>query len=75
MTTKRTRLSYTQLPCGLKLRLDVDSGDFDFRGDLGQLEGKPIRYLQLSIVSDTENLMALSAFFLERAREVLLDSD
>ena len=64
---------YTELPCGLKLRLDVETGGFDLVGDIGGVDGEFPPKIHLKIVSGPVNLMALSAFFLARAKEALKD--
>ena len=63
---------YTTLPCGLKLRLNVETGSFNLVGDLGGNDNATVSLpnkIQLNIVASPKNLMALSAFFLARARE------
>lgn len=61
---------YTKIPCGLRLRLDMESDILELKGDMGQPDGSEDAYTKLTgIVTTTENLMALSAFFLARAQE------
>ena len=77
-------MRYTNLPCGLKIRLDVKTGCLDTIGDLGvapESGHRLVRYrhgspediskerIHLNIVTSTNNLLALSKFFLERAIE------
>jgi len=67
-----TNTRFTVLPCGLKLRLNVIDGEFILKGDMGQAgTGHPTRetVTRLIIVTSTQNLLALSAFFLARAQE------
>ncbi len=77
MPKKNTR--YTKMPCGLRLRLNVESGHFDLVGDLGGgASGTTLnlpKHMSLNIVASPKNLMALSAFFLARAREAQLCCD
>ena len=65
---------FTVLPCGLKLRLNVETGEFILRGDMGHRDPK-LMITKLNIVTNTENLLALAAFFLARAQENLLQND
>ena len=57
---------YTTLPCGMKLRLNVETGGFDLVGNLGK--GLPDK-IHLDIVSTSTNLMAVLAFFLAQVQE------
>ena len=67
---------YTTLPCGLRLRLDVRTGDFDLRGDMGQNSANAsAEHTHLTIIARPKNLMALSAFFLARAQEARENGD
>ncbi len=74
MPKKNTR--YTVMPCGLKLRMNVGTGNFELVGEVG-FSGFPHpdtddSKLNLNIVASPGNLMALSAFFLARAQEAEL---
>ena len=69
---KRT---YTTPPCGVKLRLDVGSGAFSLIGDWGFPEARTPKHMSLNSLASTKNLLALSAFFLARAQERLLQDD
>ena len=64
---------FTTLPCGLRIRLDIHDGDFDLVGDFGSTEDDALRKMSLSIVTSTDNLLALSEFFLKKAREAHLE--
>ena len=66
---------FTTLPCRLKLRLNVKTGEFLLRGDMGYMDKRSMTRAvetKLSVNTNTENLLALSAFFLARAQERLL---
>jgi len=66
--SKRNR-RFTVLPCGLKIRLDIYSGDFDLIGDMGFKGSAVTEKHELNIVCNTRNLLALAAFFLAKAEE------
>ena len=65
-----SRGRFTTLPCGLKLRLDVQDGNFELRGDTGSTDNPGTDdIIHWNIDVSPHNLMALSAFFLARAQE------